>query len=644
VAPSVLCIESDPHLCDLLTRSLREHGLEVTEAAEAVRVLALAQEDPPDLILLSVDLANGNGLAPLEALRELPDGVGRPPVALLCDRPPLTEEAGRAAELGAVALLTKPVPLRKLLAVVDEAIGKGTRVPAAEARARDAGAGVAGSLERMPVPFLLHHLHGLRADGVLHLADGRKRKWIQLRNGQPTAVRSNLVNECLGNLLARGGRIDSQVLAESRRQMANGRLQGEILVTMEILTEAEVSAALAEQAEEKLFEIFTWESGEFRFERASRLHKASGLRAGQSTANLILRGVRMRTPIERIDATLGRRTDRVIAHTQSPFYRFQEMDLEPELRAWFEGLDGEPLRSALEADEARRRCLYALLATGFLTLRLGDSAGEPTGPQTTRWAPAPEGAWPAEEHATGAEEEPANGELAALAAAMEDQDPFEILGVPETANEAEIRGAYERLAERTHPDRVAAASDAVRGLAEQVFRRVEAAFEALGDPRRRQEHVLARRRAGREAAEVEQGRRIGEAELCFQRGQVALRQGSYGEALRCFESAVELHADEGEYHAHLGWALYCGRPGDRRTAEAALRHVKRGIKLASDREKPYLFMGRICNAIGRSEVAVKMFTRAVQIQPECVEALRELRLIHMRREKEKGFIARILRR
>ena len=41
---------------------------------------------------------------------------------------------------------------------------------------------------------------------------------------------------------------------------------------------------------------------------------------------------------------------------------------------------------------------------------------------------------------------------------------------------------------------------------------------------------------------------------------------------------------------------------------------------------------------------MKMFTRAVQIQPDCVEALRELRLINMRREKEKSFIGRLLRR
>ncbi len=39
-----------------------------------------------------------------------------------------------------------------------------------------------------------------------------------------------------------------------------------------------------------------------------------------------------------------------------------------------------------------------------------------------------------------------------------------------------------------------------------------------------------------------------------------------------------------------------------------------------------------------------MFTRAVQIQPECLEGLRELRLINMRRKKSKGLIGRLLRR
>jgi hypothetical protein len=39
-----------------------------------------------------------------------------------------------------------------------------------------------------------------------------------------------------------------------------------------------------------------------------------------------------------------------------------------------------------------------------------------------------------------------------------------------------------------------------------------------------------------------------------------------------------------------------------------------------------------------------MFARAVQLEPGCVEALRELRLINLRRHKSKGLIGRLLRR
>jgi CheY-like chemotaxis protein len=640
VAASVLCIESDPVLGPLLSRALREHGMSVVEASEAVRALALAHENPPDLVLLSVDLSQGTGLASLEALRELPDGTGRLPVILLCDRPPLAEEALRAAALDAAVVLTKPVALRKLLAVVNEVLSKAGQVPAAGTRRGERGDGVSGSLDRMPFPFLLHHLHGLRADGVLHVADGKKRKWVQLRNGQATAVRSNLVSECLGNLLVRSGRIDAEVVAESRRRMQEGQLQGEILVAMEALTESQMSAALGEQADEKFLEIFAWEGGEFRFEHECRLHKCSGLAGPRSTANLILHGVRTRTPIQQIDATLERRVDRRLARAESPYYRFQEIELERELRAWVEGLDGAPVVDALSADETHRRCLYALLATGFLTLGLPGS-----GPLRT--APARERRVLREVHAVpqrSAEAERVRAELAELASGMADRDPFEIFGLPETASDEEVRAAYEQLCERTHPDRVGDAGDAVRELAERAFECVETAFGVLSDPRRRQEHLLARRRAGREAAELDEGRRAVEAELLFQKGQAALRQRAYDEALQCFQEAVALQAEDGEYHAHLGWALHISRPDDRKRAEQALVHLKRGIKLARDREKPYLFMGRVCQAIGRSDAAVKMFTRAVQIQPDCVEALRELRLINMRREKEKGFIARLLRR
>ena len=74
--------------------------------------------------------------------------------------------------------------------------------------------------------------------------------------------------------------------------------------------------------------------------------------------------------------------------------------------------------------------------------------------------------------------------------------------------------------------------------------------------------------------------------------------------------------------------------------EEAIEHVRRGAKLARDREKPYLFLGRLYKVIGRMRAAEKMFARAVQIQPDCVDALRELRLINMRREKNRSLLSR----
>jgi hypothetical protein len=55
-------------------------------------------------------------------------------------------------------------------------------------------------------------------------------------------------------------------------------------------------------------------------------------------------------------------------------------------------------------------------------------------------------------------------------------------------------------------------------------------------------------------------------------------------------------------------------------------------------------MGRLLRAIGKPAAAEKSFARAVQIEPDCVEAMRELRLINMRRERSKGLIRRMLRR
>ena len=63
---------------------------------------------------------------------------------------------------------------------------------------------------------------------------------------------------------------------------------------------------------------------------------------------------------------------------------------------------------------------------------------------------------------------------------------YEILGVPRSATQEEIRSAYRALARRYHPDGLNGSDDSVKEAAEENIKAINAAFQALGDPRRRQ--------------------------------------------------------------------------------------------------------------------------------------------------------------
>jgi CheY-like chemotaxis protein/DnaJ-domain-containing protein 1 len=654
MAGTILCVDNDRNLCEILAKALRGEGYRVATAFDGELALEAIRRAPPSLVLLDLMLPKRDGFAVLEALRGMPAPVCELPVVLISGCSPTPEYTRRAEALRAIGLFRKPISLETLLSVVARELGRPRQTQARASKAPPAVAesDLSGSFDQLSFPALLHHLHGLRASGVLHLSYDRKRKWVRLHDGYPIAVRSNLVGECLGNFLVRTGRITASDLAESRRRMKPGKLQGEILVAMDLLSEDEISTALRLQAEEKLFEIFSWPTGAFRFEVGGNLQRANDLAVDRSPANLILEGVRTRLPLERIDAHFAANSHALLALSESPFYRFQEVDLDAAQQKLVRSLE-KPRRLVefIGADESVRRTLYALMAAGTLELRGEAVAAQP--------AEARAGAKPGKAQRPAVRREKVTtlreivrppqddanpAELTQMAQRFRGQSPFQILGVAEDAGDQEIQDAYAKLCERAHPDRVSHSGEAVKTLAAEVFAMVANAYETLTDPRRRQEYVLGQRKADREAAEKAVGRRALDAEIQFQQGDAAMRARDYSTALRSFGRALEIYPEEGEYHAHYGWVLHLCHPNDTAMAAEAMEHVQRAIKLAPDREKPYLFMGRLCKAIGRADAAEKMFARALKIQPDCLDALRELRLINMRREKGKSLIGRLLRR
>jgi tetratricopeptide (TPR) repeat protein len=235
-------------------------------------------------------------------------------------------------------------------------------------------------------------------------------------------------------------------------------------------------------------------------------------------------------------------------------------------------------------------------------------------------------------------------ELAALAERVRNADPWQALGVAAAANDESIRAAYAELAKRTHPDRFVGASDVTRKLAEELFGCVSRAFDAIRDAEARATWARQSKEAALDAEARDESERAVFAEREFTRGEGLLRARRVSEALQAFRNAVEAYPEECDYHVYLGWAHYLASPDAPGRVDQAIQMVMKGRKLAPDRRTPYLFLGRLSQAAGRIDNAEKMFARAIQLDPNCVEAMRELRLVRMRQDKAKGIVGRILRR
>jgi DNA-binding response OmpR family regulator len=107
---TILVVDDEPRLIDLIHLNLELEGFHVLEAANGHEALERLKEDLPDLIILDVMMPEMDGFETLKRIRE----VSTVPVMMLTVR----QEEGdriRGLDLGADDYLTKPFSPRELL-------------------------------------------------------------------------------------------------------------------------------------------------------------------------------------------------------------------------------------------------------------------------------------------------------------------------------------------------------------------------------------------------------------------------------------------------------------------------------------------------------------------------------------------------
>ncbi|MBI3180252.1 MAG: response regulator [Deltaproteobacteria bacterium] len=349
--PTVLVVDDDKAVQDLLVDLLEERGYATRTARDGRQVLAEVVREPVQLVILDVLIPHMNGFAVIEQIRATPELRDLPVIMISGIYRSRNHRADMASRFGIIEYFDKPLQTSKLLDLVDQVVkgagaepvllggvtGEPTQEktdepvlleevreplldteppPAAgldvdaelvdietehekdlvESEARESFRTSAfvlqGYIKKTPVVAVLGKLWHQRVTGALLLRRDKIKKIVYLERGDPYLVKSNLVSECLGQVLMRERLITREQCELSIERMRDsGQKQGEILVAMGALTEKNLSFALDLQLETKLFETFAWSDGEFRFNSSVPL-AASGARMQSSGAAVVVEGIR----------------------------------------------------------------------------------------------------------------------------------------------------------------------------------------------------------------------------------------------------------------------------------------------------------------------------------------------------------------
>ena len=118
----VVAVDDDPQVLALLSRALTREGFQVTGVQRANDALDLINRDPPDLLLLDVNLAARDGFGVLAEIREKADL----PVILVTGRG-AEQDRVLGLRLGADDYVVKPFSPQELVARIDNILYR--RVP-----------------------------------------------------------------------------------------------------------------------------------------------------------------------------------------------------------------------------------------------------------------------------------------------------------------------------------------------------------------------------------------------------------------------------------------------------------------------------------------------------------------------------------
>ncbi|MBI5489569.1 MAG: DnaJ domain-containing protein [Deltaproteobacteria bacterium] len=503
------------------------------------------------------------------------------------------------------------------------------------------GTATDGSLAEKPLPELLARLDGERFTGGLELSVNNRTHRVVLAEGRVLRVQLAVPVEPLGRLLIDRGLIDGEGLDRVlKRQPATGRMLGELLVEEGRITAEALEEALGQQVRRRLLRLFLAGDGSYRLLGGADVQGGRGGPAHPVDALTVLpEGVRNSVSADELEVRLQKRMGGRAANVRRGA-DWSRLGFSPAEQSACRFLargswDATVVRSV--PPEHRPTLLVAatcLFAAGFITME------------------APSIVPPLDAPTQGGTAESLRREIVELHANLKDRTFFERLGVSETVSPQELNDRYLELVKRYHPDRaVRHGLTDITDQLEEILMSIREAFETLNDPALREAYAAKLGGGGRSVpSDVrELVDRAVSAEHSYQLAVVLERQHKLEEAQKAADEALRVAPGQGEYDCMALWLKAARRP-PKASVEDLVQPMMAAAAAATKHERAQMQAGRLLQRAGRPNEAIEFFRRVLVLNPQNVDAAREIRLAEMRTSRAPppshggGLLDRLLRR
>ena len=225
---------------------------------------------------------------------------------------------------------------------------------------------------------------------------------------------------------------------------------------------------------------------------------------------------------------------------------------------------------------------------------------------------------------------PATNDLPALrelAAQLKEQNHFERLGLGADTPGPAVKLAYFKLAKLYHPDTLPpGAPPELEKLKADIFGYIGDAYRTLSDDKSRAAYIEELKSGGSKQESQVDVEAILKSEELFRKAGHYIKARKFADAVKLLDEAIQLNPEEPEFFAWRGYARFFTFEDKKTGYTEAYRDLQHCLKKNEKVASAHYFLGVIAKLCGDTSGALKHFQRTVEIQPNHIDAQREIRM------------------